>query len=124
MPLSARSLLIAVVFLSVGVVAGFLAAGWLSDDPDAEYEAAVQRGHDLATLMCARCHAVADEPQSPREGAPPFRTIMGRLTAEGLDDELSEGLVAGHDPMPRWLLSTRQIDDLFFYIDSISVQGS
>ena len=103
--------------MTVGAVAMAAWSWWTAYEREAA--AAVQRGHDLAQLLCAQCHAVADEPTSPRDGAPPFRTLIDRLTIEGVDDMLAESIAIGHDPMPEWTLSSGQISDLLDYMVSL-----
>jgi len=83
-----------------------------------------RRGHDIAALVCARCHAVGAEGQSPNPNAPPFRTLVDRLTDEGLQEQLEEGLPLGHSPMPPWNFSQEQEEDLLIYIFSLAPEKS
>ncbi len=82
--------------------------------------ASVMRGKELAQLLCTRCHAIAGPGPGPEAKSPPFSTLMAKLTLEGVADQLLEGLPMGHDPMPRWQFSEQQVEDLLFYIDSVS----
>lgn len=80
------------------------------------------RGQELAQLLCQRCHAIAGPGPGPEEKSPPFSTLMAKLTLEGVADQLLEGLPMGHDPMPKWQFSERQVEDLLFYIYSVSAE--
>ena len=80
---------------------------------------AAQRGHEMAQLLCQRCHAIGPTGKSPNPLSPPFRSLLAKLTMEGLADEIDEGLPLGHRPMPPWQFSTRQAEDLLAYIASI-----
>jgi mono/diheme cytochrome c family protein len=84
--------------------------------PEREAAAAALRGRELAQLLCSQCHAIADESESPRDGAPPFRTLIDRITLDGVEDMLAESIGLGHDPMPEWTFSSGQIADLIAYI--------
>ena len=82
-------------------------------------EASVERGSDLAQLLCARCHAISKRGDSPNADAPPFRKLLQKLTLEGIEDELAEGILMGHKPMPQWEFSGQQIYDLSSFIASL-----
>ena len=81
--------------------------------------ASTARGKALAELVCIRCHAVGPTGSSPNPKSPPFRTLLARLTIEGLMDEIDEGLPMGHRPMPPWNFSQEQKADLVNYIISL-----
>jgi len=82
--------------------------------------AEVMRGQELAQLLCARCHAIGPEGASTNPASPPFRTLEAKLTLEGVEDQIAEGLSLGHEPMPAWQFSSQQIVDLVSYIASLS----
>ena len=86
------------------------------------YAAFVKRGQELAQLLCARCHAIAGPGPGTEEKSPPFSTLVSRLTLEGIADQLLEGLPLGHEPMPQWQFSEQQVEDLLFYIESVSAE--
>ncbi len=86
---------------------------------DQENTASIKRGHELAQLLCMRCHAITGTLPGPEEKAPPFATLVEKLTIEGVADQLLEGLPLGHDPMPQWEFSEQQAEDLLLYIDYI-----
>ena len=85
--------------------------------------ASIVRGQELAQLLCKRCHAIAGPGPGNEEKSPPFSTLIAKLTLEGVADQLLEGLLLGHDPMPRWEFSEQQVEDLLFYIDSVSSEN-
>lgn len=84
--------------------------------------ASVQRGKELAQLLCARCHAIEGPGPGPEEKSPPFSTLVPNLTLEGVADQLLEGLPLGHDPMPKWEFSEQQAEDLLLYIESVRAE--
>ena len=85
--------------------------------------AAVKRGKELAQLLCARCHAIEGPGPGKEEKSPPFSTLVPKLTLEGVADQLLEGLLLGHDPMPKWEFSEQQAVDLLLYIESVSAEN-
>lgn len=99
--------------LSVACVAGW---GIALAQTDA---ASVERGRDLARLLCAKCHVLSTSGESPHPDAPPFRDLLQKLTLEGIEDELAEGILMGHKPMPQWEFSGQQIYDLSSFIASL-----
>ncbi len=107
-------------FLAAAVLAISLDfTGQVASAQQSEQEV-VQHGRELANLLCKRCHAISGPGPSPRKAAPPFSTLIGKLTFEGLADQLLEGLRLGHKPMPPWEFSERQALNLLVYIDSVS----
>ena len=85
-----------------------------------EVSASIQRGKELAQLLCVRCHAIDGPGPGKEEKSPPFSSLVERLTMEGVADQLLEGLPLGHDPMPKWQFSEQQAEDLLLYIESVS----
>ena len=83
----------------------------------------INRGQELAQLLCIRCHAIEGSGPGPEEKSPPFSTLVPNLTLEGVADQLLEGLPLGHDPMPKWEFSEQQAEDLLFYIESVSAEN-
>ena len=90
----------------------------LSQDQTAD---AIQRGRELAQLLCQRCHAIEGAGPGPNKDAPAFQSLIDRLTLEGLADQIIVGLPLGHEPMPKWQFSEQQAEDLLLYIDSVTV---
>lgn len=101
---------------AVLVLAGLAITGMSMAQTD---EASIERGHDLARLVCSKCHAIGATGASPNPDAPPFRTLLEKLTLEGIEDELAEGIRLGHQPMPQWEFSSQQIYDLGSFIASL-----
>ncbi|MEO1161037.1 MAG: c-type cytochrome [Pseudomonadota bacterium] len=84
--------------------------------------ASIQRGKELAQLLCMRCHAIEGPGPGKEKKSPPFSTLVPNLTLEGVADQLLEGLPLGHDPMPKWEFSEQQAEDLLFYIESVKAE--
>lgn len=80
----------------------------------------VERGQNLATKLCARCHAIGPTGASPLAIAPPFRELPKRYPVEQLAEALAEGIVTGHPEMPRFTFSPREIDALLAFLQSLA----
>ena len=102
-----------------GLVILAMMAGHIPARGDAAV-ASIQRGKELAQLLCMRCHAIAGPGPGKEQKSPPFSTLLPKLTLEGVADQLLEGLPLGHDPMPKWEFSEQQAEDLLLYIESVS----
>jgi mono/diheme cytochrome c family protein len=76
-------------------------------------------GKAIADTQCAACHAVGAKGASPRPEAPPFRDMAQRYQLNMLQEELDNGLSAGHPPMQRFKLSVRGADALMAYLRAI-----
>jgi mono/diheme cytochrome c family protein len=113
-PRSAIAFLIGTAIL--GLVALLPTLGYAQEDPD--------RGEELATEYCARCHAVGTIDKSPNEKAPPFRTLSQRYPLDDLQEALAEGIVVGHEgqEMPEFEFSPDDIADLIAHMKRISAK--
>lgn len=87
--------------------------------PAAAEESLVDKGLVLAVESCARCHAIADERESPHADAPPFRTLSENYPVEALAEALAEGIVSGHPDMPELVFEPDQVDALIAYLESV-----
>jgi mono/diheme cytochrome c family protein len=84
--------------------------------PDAE---TLQRGEALLTKNCAVCHAVGTSGDSPRAGAPVFRTLGQKYPIESLEEALGEGIVSGHPDMPEFRFEADDVGAIIAYLKSI-----
>ena len=75
-------------------------------------------GRDIAEAQCAGCHAVGPYGESPRTGAPPFRTILSRYSGDVLEEELINGIRVSH-PMPEFQFNPQSTDALLAYLRSV-----
>ena len=91
-----------------------LSAPALASGPDA--------GRTLVERLCARCHAVADEAQSPNAEAPLFREVATRWPPESLAEAFAEGIAVGHPDMPRFELSPGEIDGVIAYFEMLAAE--
>ncbi|MFW6076275.1 MAG: c-type cytochrome [Hyphomicrobiales bacterium] len=89
-------------------------AAWAEDR-----SARIEAGHDIADRLCARCHAIGAEGDSPHEEAPPFRTFAERWPVEHLAEALAEGITVGHPDMPEFVLEPGEIDSFIAYLKSL-----
>jgi cytochrome c len=76
-------------------------------------------GEIFATDNCAQCHAIGKLGFSPYAKAPPFRVVANKYKLEYLQEALAEGILTGHNTMPEFILSPRQIDDLLAYLQTL-----
>jgi cytochrome c len=79
----------------------------------------VQRGREIASIHCARCHSIDRSGESPLQAAPPFRVLHQRYPVEYLEESLAEGMVTGHADMPEFRLEPDQIADFIDYLKSL-----
>lgn len=79
----------------------------------------VKRGETLLTRDCARCHAVARTGDSPRQDAPPFRTLGKRYPIDSLEEALGEGIMSGHPDMPEFRFDADDVGAIIAYLKSI-----
>jgi cytochrome c len=73
-------------------------------------------GRAFAERNCAGCHAIGSTGASPNARAPAFRAVARRYKLEDLEEGLAEGIVTGHNAMPEFTLTPRQIDDLLAHL--------
>jgi mono/diheme cytochrome c family protein len=73
-------------------------------------------GERFAAENCSRCHAIGRTGASPLANVPPFRIIARKYKLEDLEEGFAEGIVTGHNIMPEFTLTPRQIDDLLAHL--------
>jgi cytochrome c len=103
-----RKLIVAAVMLAA--VALFIAstAGGRAADPRA--------GEVFAVKNCSHCHAIGGTGVSPNGKAPPFRVVARKYKLEDLEEGFAEGIVTGHNAMPEFTLTPREIEDLLAHM--------
>ena len=77
-------------------------------------------GGSLAQRLCAGCHAVGRDGESPMKSAPPFRTMGALYPVSDLQEAFAEGLVTAHPAMPAFEMQPQEIADLIAYLESVS----
>jgi mono/diheme cytochrome c family protein len=82
-------------------------------------ESAAQRGEQLVTRDCSRCHAVGRTGASQHPQAPPFRTLGQRYPVESLEEALAEGIISGHPDMPEFRFAGEDVGAIISYLKSI-----
>lgn len=109
-------------WMSVPVALGLLAACAPQPEarPNVAADAALRtEGRALAEALCASCHAVGRDGESPLAEAPPLRTLAQRYPITALEEALAEGVLTGHPAMPQFEFQPQQIDALIAYLQSI-----
>jgi mono/diheme cytochrome c family protein len=99
------------------VLLSVLAAAALANSASAS-PASIERGRRLAEAHCKTCHALTGDKPGPVAGAPPFAEIQNRAPGRSLDEIFAGALASGHPPMPRFVGSPEQQQDLLDYIRS------
>lgn len=79
-------------------------------------------GRQIAENLCARCHAIGLEGDSPHADAPPFRTLSEKYRVRMLEEALAEGITVGHEDMPEFQLEADQVEQLIVYLESIQAK--
>jgi len=79
----------------------------------------IVRGEAMAETLCAQCHAVRRDGDSPHRDAIPLRQISWNYPIEDLAEPFAEGIMVGHPDMPQWQFEPMDIDALLAYIESI-----
>lgn len=79
----------------------------------------VERGHAMAQRLCASCHAIGREGESPLAEARPFRTLTALYPVDALSEAFAEGISVGHPEMPAFRFEPDEIQDLISYLQSI-----
>jgi mono/diheme cytochrome c family protein len=97
------------------------AIGNLAMAADADVGSAA-RGRALAEAVCASCHAIGREGESPLAAAPTFRSFRQRFVFDWLQQAFEDGIGRGHAGqfMPDIMLSRYQTDDLIAYLDTLT----
>ncbi len=90
--------------------------------PAASGSSTVAAGRQIAENLCAGCHAIGAEGESPHADAPPFRTLSERYPVRLLEEALAEGIAVGHEDMPEFQLEADQVEQLIQYLESIQAK--
>lgn len=76
-------------------------------------------GEAIAVTMCAACHAIRADDESPHADAPPFRTLSAKYPIDALAEPLVEGIMVGHPDMPEFQFEPDDVEALLTYIESV-----
>lgn len=80
----------------------------------------IKNGLQIAERLCARCHAVGVEGDSPFRPAPPFRELVRKWPdTQVIAEALAEGINVGHPDMPEFVLETDEIGSLLSYMETL-----
>lgn len=76
-------------------------------------------GEQIASGLCAACHAISVSDASAHPDAPPLRQLSQVYPVRALEEALAEGIMVGHPDMPPFQLEPDDIDALLTYLESI-----
>ena len=76
-------------------------------------------GENLAQALCGSCHAIGATQRSSHPVAPAFRDLQYRRDFARLEEQLRQGLVAGHPEMPVFVLRDHEAVALVRYLRSL-----
>lgn len=93
-----------------------------SEAPVPSESSAPMPGRQIAENLCAGCHAIGLEGESPHADAPPFRTLSEKYPVRMLEEALAEGITVGHEDMPEFQLEADQVEQLILYLESIQAK--
>ena len=79
----------------------------------------VADGRVIAQTHCARCHAIGETGESPRNDAPALRHVLANYAPAALAEDFREHIHVGHADMPDFDFGTRGTDALLAYLVSI-----
>ena len=79
----------------------------------------IAEGLVIVQANCASCHNIEVSGESPREDAPPLRTVLGNYNAESLADDFREHIHVGHPDMPDFDFGPKGTDEVIAYLKSI-----
>ena len=92
-----------------------------ADDTSMEAEAALaENGKVIAEAQCSGCHAIGPEGASPREDAPPLRSVLAGYDPDALADDFREGIHVGHPDMPDFDFGPKGVDAVLAYLQTIN----
>ena len=94
----------------------FFLAGHAAADERSDNVAA---GQQLAERLCARCHAIGADGESPFAAAPPFRIMSAKWPIDSLAEAFAEGIVVGHPDMPEFQFEAEDVGALLDYLESV-----
>jgi cytochrome c len=98
---------------AVLIVIGVLVASAASAQEPAEL------GRTLLEDHCASCHVIGKTGDSPRENAPPFRTLSRSFDLDKIQGQLERGLTAGHPDVPEFKFGEDDARVVAAYLRSI-----
>jgi len=98
----------------------FLSLLSLMSPAHAAEEGNVKTGQKIAQKLCASCHAIGQQGQSPHKEAPRFAEIVSKWPVDSLAESLAEGIVVGHKAMPEFQLEPEPLGHLLAYLSSLS----
>jgi cytochrome c len=106
-------------YVQLSVIGALVAAGAPVSLAQSQQDAFVTQGRAFAEKNCGKCHALGETGASPHPQAPPFRLVVERYPSENLAEALAEGIVAGHQDMPVFVLQPPEIEAFLAYLDSL-----
>ncbi len=79
----------------------------------------ISEGRAIVAANCSSCHNFELTGDSPREDAPPLRTVLADYNAESLADDFRESIHVGHPDMPDFDFGPKGTDEVVAYLKSI-----
>ena len=78
-----------------------------------------ERGRQVAERVCAACHAITAQDDSPLAMAPPFKTLRMRYNPISMERHIGALASAGYYGMPPQRLSPGEAEEVAAYIDTV-----
>lgn len=84
----------------------------------------ISEGRAIVEENCTTCHAIGAEGDSPRQDAPPLRTVFAEFDPEAIGDDFREGIHVGAVDMPDFDFGPLGTEALIAYLQSIQTEVS
>ena len=82
----------------------------------------ISEGRAIVEDNCTACHAIGAEGDSPRQDAPPLRTVFAEFDPEAIGDDFREGIHVGAIDMPDFDFGPLGTEALIVYLQSIQTE--
>ena len=82
----------------------------------------ISEGRAIVEDNCTACHAIGAEGDSPRQDAPPLRTVFAEFDPEAIGDDFREGIHVGAVDMPDFDFGPLGTEALIVYLQSIQTE--
>ncbi|MEH6547358.1 MAG: cytochrome c [Sneathiella sp.] len=76
-------------------------------------------GKTLVESLCSRCHGTQTDTESPFISAPLLIELANKWPLDSLSEAFAEGITVGHPAMPAFEFTSREIEDLLEYLETL-----
>jgi cytochrome c len=105
--------------LMTGLIIFIVIIGLFIASSASSYASDPRAGQIFAVENCSRCHAIGATGISPNRKASAFRVIARKYKLDDLEEAFAEGIMTGHNTMPEFTLSPREIENLLAHMSRL-----